>query len=156
MCRPRRRMGGNRVKTPIILNLNTRWWWVFTFLRGERETVPSEQDGGKFHSLLPRQMETLNSIYILFKGPCGSIKRTYRLGLSNGPNPQCIFSKFCLTKTQIHTSKAALIFLRVESMGQGRGGVLKAIKSLPIGIERFSFPRNVIISEGPSCGCSRV
>jgi len=96
VSRPRRRMRGNKVKTPLILNLDTRWWWVFTFLRGERTPVPSEQDAGRFYNLLPRRLETLNRIYILFKWPVGlwvyqtdlqirPVKRTYRLGLSNGP-----------------------------------------------------------------------
>jgi len=113
----------NRVKTPLILNLDTRWRRGATFNRGERAPVPSEQDVGRFHSLLPRRLETLNSVLYCLKDPqpCGSIKQTYRLGLSNGPNPQCAFSKFCLTKTQSLMSKAVLIFLHVEGMRQGAG-----------------------------------
>jgi hypothetical protein len=72
-------MGGNRFTVSLILNLDTKWWWVVTLLRRETTPVPFAQDTGWVHRpctrfpkdqrVFPGQLEPFNSVYILLKGP---------------------------------------------------------------------------------------
>lgn len=154
-----RRMWGTRVKAPLILKLDTRWWLASSEAK-ERRWAPNRTLGS---STAYGQFSQKGNVYcnigwhrstvLVFRSkdpqPCGPVKQTYRKGLFDRTNPDRAFSNFFLTKQQINMSKAVLICY-VSKVWEGWGCQSKW-KPLYWNIKMFHF-NNVIISEGHPVG----